>query len=243
MHIHAELMCTCDMTDSCVYYADSYVVSRMHTCVAYIFSYMCALTQDRCVRVPWLVHVYRTHSYVVSRIDTCVAYTHSDMFAIIQDWSVCVKSLIHMFIMRIHTWYHEFICVRWLDKTPTCGWCDALIHTWYHEYICARWLDKTPACVWCHALVGVTWLIHMFNMLIHTWYHEFICVRWLDKTCTCVLCDALIGVTWHFEMCSLMHSHASLDAFIQGGDVPYGVATISRLLTIIGLFCRIWSLL
>jgi len=100
-----------------------------------------------------------------------------------------------------------------------------------HSYVVsrihiARWLDKTPACVWCHTLIGVTWLIHMFNMLIHTWYHEFICARWLDKTPTCVWCHALIGVTWHIEMCSLTHSHAWLDAFIQGGKIPWDVFNV-----------------
>jgi len=77
--------------------------------------------------------------------------------------------------------------------------------------------------VWHDSLICVTWLIHMCHMThTYVWHDSFICVTWL------------------IHICDMTHSLVLYDSFIRVSHVAftYGVAMISRLLKIIGVFCK-----
>jgi len=108
------------------------------------------------------------------------------------------------------------------------------------------------AYVWHDSFICVTWLIHMCDMTHSYGWHRLI--HMCNMTDLSVRHDSLIRVTWLVYMCNLTDLCVWHDSFIcnfsymRHGSIiwrsrlihtcDYGVATISRLLQIIGLFCK-----
>jgi len=84
----------------------------------------------------------------------------------------------------------------------------------------------------------------------YVWHDSFVCVAWLFHTCDVThwyMCrDSLICVPWLIHMCDVIHmcfeGHRD-ELSREAASLRYGVATVSRIDKIVGLFCRILSLL
>ena len=178
-------------------------------------------------------------------LDFGQVYNMCDVIHVWHDSSIC--DITPSVIWRIDIWHDS--CIR--DMTHSYGtW---LVHMRRDSSICACLFmcDKTHS--------YVTWLIHMWHDssicdMTHMWHDSLIC----DMTHPCVTWlivmwhDSFIRdmahsyVTWLIHVCSdslicemtRSYRHDHLCALIH----TYGVATISRLLKIIRLFCRISSL-
>jgi len=140
-----------------------------------------------------------------------------------------------------------FICVTWLSHTTQM---NESCHTYpvTHSYVFDSFIRVinelfiVMSHIWmshvtqmnesCHTYP----VTHMNDLFIRVIWLPFICVTWLIHTCDMTLSYvwycSFVYVAWFIHMCDMTHSY-----------VWYGVATISRLLKIIGLFWRIWSLL
>jgi len=124
--------------------------------------------------------------------------------------------------------------------------------------------DMTHSYAWYDAFICVTWLIQMCDMVrSYVCHNSFICMPRLVHTCDMSRSETIrwhvhgsrqtfICVTWLTHVCNMTHScvtwldsrYVRQDSFIcLLRSCSYGVATISRFLKIIGLFCRISSLL
>jgi len=192
--------------------------------------------RDSSIFVTWLIHMCdMTHSYVWSAS------------------SICVTQPIHMCdLAHSYVWHDSFACVTWLirmcDMTHSYACHDSFIFVTWLIHMCdlahsdmgwLQWagslkskvsfakepckrdyiLQKRPI-IWRSLLVVatpyVTWLIHM--------YYSHVCVYVCQLTYPPVLPYMSPVVP-----CHICHR--------------YGVATVSRIDEIIGLFCRISSLL
>jgi len=112
--------------------------------------------------------------------------------------------------------------------------------------------DMTHSYVWHASFICVTWLIHMCDLTdSYVWHDSFMRVTWLIH-----MCDTTHSYVWHaswripiretrlIHMCDMPHDvflYVRHDSFVcvRSWRRAYGVAPISRLLKIIGLFCRI----
>ena len=164
---------------------------------------------------------------------------------------ICVSWLIHMcFMTESCMWNKSYTCVTRLvsfAKEP------------YKRY---HILQKRPIILRSLLIVAtpyVKWHIHMCNMTRFFVRHDSsVCMTWLMHMCVmthpCVLYDSIISVkrliqmwwktrffvrhdsflcmTWLIHMCVLTYQYVLSDS------IMYGVATISRLLKFIGLFCK-----
>jgi len=143
------------------------------------------------------------------------------------EWVMSHKWINHATHMKscvtwlIHLWYDSFI----RDVTYSHG--TYLIHMARDSFIC----DMT------HSYVA--WLIHMRHDSFicdvthsHVWHDSF-------------MCDVTYSYVWHDSfICYVTHSNVAghmwfIHMLSQEWFMCYGVASISRLLKIIGLICRI----
>jgi len=86
--------------------------------------------------------------------------------------------------------------------------------------------------VWHDSFIFVTWLIHMCGMThSYVWHDSFICVTWLIHTG-----DMTHSYVWHDSSHSHTQEHVLKNIFSR--TCTYAVATIGRLLKILGLFCK-----
>ena len=131
----------------------------------------------------------------------------------------CVTGLIHMcYMTNLYVWHDSFIFMTWLNHTRV-----MLNHT------CVAWLNHT-----CDPIICVTWLNHTCDMTQPcpwhdsriTWHDSFTCVTWLIHTY-----EMTQSYSWH----DVVLNTSWLITWQKSG---YGVALVSRLLKIIGLFCR-----
>ena len=146
----------------------------------------------------------------------------------------CETSRIHMCDMN-----DSFICVTWpmdADYLLQLGHMHDAAHpyVWRVSFICVTWLIHMCDMTWLIHMC--TWLIHMCDMThSHLWHDSFTCVKRLNHMCDMTLSyvwrDSSTRATWCFHMCDVTHPYV------------YGVATMSRLLKMIGLFRRISSVL
>jgi len=161
---------------------------------------------------------------------------------------MCVCVFIHI---CIYMCVCKFICIYICTHYTFCKSHMQLFHNSARLHIC----DMMHSYVWVwiishsfiyDAFICVTWLIHMCYMThSYVWHDAFTMLWCVSQSFTCV--------TWHIHVCDMTPSHVWHDIFIRATwlihacgmihSLCYGVATISRLLKIIGLFCRISSLL
>ena len=110
-----------------------------------------------------------------------------------------------------------------------------------HSYVChdsftrvtrlIQMCDMTHSFMWHDSFKCVTWLIQMCDMThSNVWHDSFICVTWLIQ-----MCDMTHSYVWHgsSECVHVTHSNVWYDS-----NRIYGLATISRLLENIDLFCK-----
>ena len=102
----------------------------------------------------------------------------------------------------------------------------AYIHTYVYVYVCMRICKPTYTCT-CLYLY-----IRMIVQQAHTGRTK---ARGFSSSCCCC-CSFCLHACMHTHLCDRFNTRT-------WGGYEYGVATISRLRYIIGLFCRISSLL
>ena len=175
--------------------------------------------------------------------------THSYVW---HDTFICVTWLIHMCDMtHSYVWHDTFICVTWLihicDMTHSYVWHDSFICVTWHIHMC----DMTHSYVWHDAFICVTWLIHMCGVA-HSYAWQAVIDKALvkDKDKRVQTAEQFLAllatVPLHFTPTAPIGLSMWHDSFISVNwhdpsicvTSAYGVATISRLLKIIGLFCK-----
>ena len=143
------------------------------------------------------------------------------------DWFMCHTRL--YLTWRIHVWHDMFIrdvTDIWHDsfvRDVTHPYVTRLIHMWHDASI----FDMTHSCVTCSF---VTWFAYIgHDSFVRDMTHSYV--------------TRLIHM-WHerFKFSILKVFNPTL-ALVRNATYSDGVATISRLLKIIGLFCRISFLL
>jgi len=153
--------------------------------------------------------------------------------------TVCVMWLIHMWgrdssirgTWLLHVW--EMTHDKW-----RCRW----LYAWRDPCMCGTWLiytwDMTHLCVGHDSFICGTWL--MISEGVDDCLHNILTI------CVCVYLSGMTPNTHSF----FVHKDPLVQApfihetwLIDVSDTTYGVATISRLLKIIGPFCRMSSLL
>jgi len=123
-------------------------------------------------------------------------------------------------------WHDSFIYVTWLihicDMTYSYMWHASFIYVTWLIHIC----DMTHLYMWHDSFIYVTWLIHTYDMThSYMWHDSFIYVTWLSYG-------------WSIHMCAMILDGILIHMCAMKLSLEYGVATICRLLKIIGLFCK-----
>jgi len=232
--------CSCDMTHSYVWndWHDSFI------CETWLV-HMCDMThsyvwRDAFIRVTRRVHMCdMTHSYVCRDSFICLTW-HIHMCAYVwHDSFICEMRPVHVWNVRLSCLHHDkLIRVTWLlicvvrDMTHSYVRCDPFMCEMWLTHVCVSWLihmcDMTHSYVGCDLFMSEMWL----SCLHHD---KLICVTWL---LICVVRDMTPHMfrSWHDSMCEVMRE-IWLTHLCDMTD-SYGVATISRLLKMIGLFCK-----
>jgi len=237
----------CDMTHSCVWHDSCTCVTWLiHVCrsaCSYVWHDSCILTngsrphRSQCVFicVTWLMHTHewkptprplRTFICVTWLIHVCNIQMH------VHDMTMHkhINSL-HMHIQTdMHTYIHAHIHVYILWFTFMQQTC---LHTCSPTYI------QTCEHINMHLYSDMHTYIHsQINefIRIYTFMHLYSCIHAHSRMGADPTTTAQDSSRRNFAW-SLCHTHTNTRIH------AYGVATISRLLKIIGLFCRISSLL
>jgi len=223
-------MCTC------IHVRDSF------TCVTWLI-HMWDMTHRRPWQVSWPTFAHVCH----------MTHLHASL-----DSFTCVTRLIHMRDMtHSHVWHDSFTCVTWLiymrHLTHLHVWHDSFTYVTRLIHMC----DMTHSHMWHDSFTCLTWQIHMCDLTHRrplkvswptlarwSWLKTMSRLREMrDLTRSYVWHDSFVCVTWLVGMCDLTRWYVWHTLLVCVTRHTYGVATISRLLKVIGLFCRISSLL
>jgi len=174
----------------------------------------CAMTHCECA----MTHPYIwPDSFICNMTHSCMSYTRE--------------------VAHLYVWRDSFICnmthscmschirVRWLIHICDTTWISVAVHVPLKTdaptmYVNVTWLIHIYDTTYSYA----TWLIHVWHV-IYAWGGSFVHVRWL------------------IYIRNDSHYNTIRNGSFNGIPVGYGVASISRLLKMIGLFCRIYFLL
>jgi len=154
------------------------------------------------------------------------------------------------------------VCVMCLCvcKGVPCKCAEAHMWVTYVTHMRMRPTWVTHMCAMSHSLVSVyMWVTYVTHMRLKpTWVtrmcamsHSHVChgsptcVPWVVDMCTCKWLiisrsHVYMWVTYHTHANDMSHAHVCHKSLLTHS---YGVATVSRIDKIIGLFCRISSLL
>jgi len=140
---------------------------------------------------------------------------------------------------------HSYVCDNALQHTAT-----GELATCHESFIFVAWLINrgymTHEYVWWDTCVHVTWLAHVCDMTqSYEGHHSFMplhnsCIHTCDvlvHTCAMYTCDVTRAWVW-----LMTQPYLRYDSVNHIRDITYGVATVSRIDNITGLFCRILSL-
>ena len=179
--------------------------------------------------VPWLIHMCAmTDSHVSCDSFTCKPCiydlslrTRRLPMSTYVTWLIQMCAVTHSHVLCGSITYNPCIYEVSLCTHSTCEW--VMAHIWMsHESSCDSFT--------CNPCIYDLSLRTRRLLMSHIWHDSFKCVPWL------------------IHMCCVAHSHEILvsmtSAYVHVGCLwRYGVATVSRIDKIIGLFCRILSLL
>jgi len=224
-----------EMTYSSVWY-HSYVWHDAFICMSWPI-YMCDMTHlyrwhDTFIDVTWLIHMVTcdmTNSY--GRL------IH-----------MCVTRCIHLYVMM----YSVIGCLIFIgqfpQKSPIISGSFVMMYSYLRRDALISVTCK--ACVKCcddahrwHRVIGCLISVGSCPQKCPIISDSFAKNQLRFKAYTASLCHP-VWVIWLYYMCPMTHTYLWHDSHISvTWRDPYGVAPISRLLKIIGLFCRISSLL
>ena len=209
-----------EMSPSCL--CDMSQILLCHSSWPYSMSRRQILPMSICLR--WVRHV-------------CVTWLRSSC-VIVRDCILChvVRSSPCQFV------WDESVMSVWHDSDPPHVKWRILCHSsWPYSmsrrqilpmsiclrwvrHVCVTWLRSSYVivrdCILCHVVWPSIW--HEEDLSCQVWHESFVCVTWLIFTC-----EMTHSCSWH--------DSSYMTHLIW---VCYGVATISRLLKIIGLFCK-----
>jgi len=218
-HRWRELICMSDMMRHMGGMLYSYVPHDSSVCVASRIPNrdMPCVWHDSLIHVTWLIHLWNTADM------TYICVWHDASYVRHHVWIKILR--ISLFFIRIcymthsYAWHHSIIIV-------TCHMCDMTYWYMWHDSSMCEWIihvyDLTHFSVWHDASYLRHGLLYMTHSYV--WHHSIIIV-------TCNMCD-MARAPDELQIRSIKLSFSG-----------YGVASISRLLKFIGLFCRISSLL
>jgi len=191
--------------------------------------------------VPYINESYLIYQWVMSHTLTShVPYINES--CLIYQWVMSHISMSHVSYIN--------------ESCPKC--CERSMTSWS----CAHFCDVTHSYM-THSYIYETWLIHIWHMtrlwvlrsllwydssihdswLIHTWLINEGCVCFCDMTRT-----YMTGYECFARFCDMTHHSCLVYEWVMSSIrmrrvTHYGVATVSRIDWIIGLFCRISFLL
>jgi len=227
------------------------VLSMSHT------FHMCGHDSFTCVAMthsyewPWLIHICdMTHSHMWHDSFTCVTWlihicdmTHSHM------WHDSSTGVFHMCDMT-HSHVCEWVMSHaWMSHGHTCG--EVTMRHVTHVENSYRWVMSH---LWMShgSRIDESCHRHLWHVY-HAYAHFFTtCVRWIIPTCyhkcvfsrttrTHVCCGLFTCATWLIHIHNRTHPRVYPDAFTRVTRLNhrrYALATTSRLLKSIGLFCK-----
>ena len=162
----------------------------------------------------------------------------------------CICTCIYIYVYNYISSHVRIHLYALPQVIPLDAWLEQCESLWVVnlKFIGAQHLVSSSASrsVTSSASRSVTWLIHVCDVTHSCLRREL--VRGWDRHATifvAVYCDVLVTVTWCIRVRNMMLSCVRRDSLLAGtwlrcgcmGEI-YGVATIRRLLTIIGLFCK-----
>jgi len=174
--------------------------------------YIVCRPQKQTSHVPHLIHMCDMNTYIKRVM--------SQTSSIRATWLIHMCDMTHPYVRkhRSYVWHDSCTCVTWLIHM-----CDMT------TYI-KRFMSQT-------SFTCVTWLIHLCDMII-------LSVTWLINMCDMTThIDRVMSHKWLHSPSPASHSCVRHYTFVwhlfgAAHCMSYGVATISRLLKCIDLFCK-----